>query len=483
MKLQQQPKAPPHSLEAEQVTLGAMMLDNSRIDDLRGVVREDDFYRHDHRLIFRAICAMYDARQSVDAITLPEWLRSRGEFAEAGGMAYLMEICGSTPSAVSAVSYAEIVRERASLRQLISLGGDIAELGYRPDGRESAELLDLAEQQLFAMRQRQTKAAGGPVDLSRLVELAERGIEARKDSADGVTGLPTGIRKLDELTTGLHAGDLIIVAGRPASGKTSFALNIAEHCAFERRKPALVFSMEMPGEQLALRIMASQGRIPLHALRSGRMGLHHWDDLARGGMRLREAPIRIDDTGALSPQELRARARREAMRHSLGLIVVDYIQLMQVPGTKENRTNEIAEVSRSLKALAKELRVPVIALSQLNRGVENRENKRPRMADLRESGSIEQDADNVLFIYRDEVYNPNSPDRGTAEIIVGKQRNGPLGTVRTAWIGEYTRFENLAEGWQPERQETEQQETEQPSGRSFARMRGASHASYAVGND
>ncbi|MDD3762076.1 MAG: replicative DNA helicase [Nevskiales bacterium] len=444
-KLQAQPKLPPYSIEAEQSVLGGLMLDNRAWNDLADRLSPEDFYREDHQLIYRAISELVGTNRPCDFVTLTEHLKTQGQLDAAGGLAYLMTLANDTPSAANVMAYAEIVRERAVLRGLVQVGGDVAELGYRPEGRSYGELLDMAEQRVFALRSRADHARSTYFSMPELMDGLERKIEYLRDNPTGLAGLSTGFTDFDKMTTGLHAGDLVILAGRPSMGKTSFALNIAEHVALYEKKPVAVFSMEMPAEQLALRMVSSFARIPMGNLRSGELEDMDWDRLVSQGSLIREAPLYIDETGALSPLEVRARARRIKARHGLGLIVVDYIQLMQVPGTKDNRTGEIAEISRSLKALGKELEVPVIALSQLNRGVEQRDNKRPRMADLRESGGIEQDADLIVFIYRDEVYNKESPDKGTAEIIITKQRNGPLGMVRTAFLGQYTRFDNLAQ--------------------------------------
>ncbi|MFT4045946.1 MAG: replicative DNA helicase [Solimonas sp.] len=444
LKLQQQPKAPPYSVEAEQSVLGGLMLENRYWDDISDKLNADDFYREDHQLIFRAIAELASNRKPCDFVTLAEHLKAHGRLNEAGGLAYLGTLANDTPSAANVMAYAEIVRERAVLRALASAGGEIAELGYRPEGREYAELLDLAEQKVFKLRTKADRSKSDYYAMPGLIDALEKKIDMLRSNQGQLAGLSTGFSDLDRSTTGFHPGDLVIVAGRPSMGKTTFALNIAEHVVLYEKKPALVFSMEMPAEQLAMRMLSSFARIPMGKLRSGELDDRDMDRLVSQSGFLREAPLYIDETGAMSPLDVRARARRVKARHGLGLIVVDYIQLMQVPGTKDNRTGEIAEISRSLKALGKELEVPVVALSQLNRGVEQRDNKRPRMADLRESGGIEQDADLCLFIYRDEVYNKDSPDKGTAEIIIAKQRNGPLGMVKTAFFGEFTRFENLA---------------------------------------
>ncbi|PTU31066.1 replicative DNA helicase [Stenotrophobium rhamnosiphilum] len=441
------PKLPPHSIEAEQSVLGGLMLDNRTWNDLADRINEEDFYRADHQLIFRAIAELCGTNKPCDFITLCEHLRHQGKLEDAGGVPYLGTLANDTPSAANVMAYAEIVRERSVLRTLIAAGGDIAELGFRPDGRGHSELIDVAEQKVFAIRNKSAHASGGYEMMPRLMDMVEERIERMRTNPGSLAGLPTGFDDLDRLTTGFHAGDLVIIAGRPSMGKTSFAMNIAEHVALIEKKGVAVFSMEMPADQLALRVLSSFARIDMGKLRSGELEDRDWDRLTSEGGRVREAPLYIDATGALSPLELRARARRMKQRHDIQLIIVDYIQLMQVPGTKENRTNEISEISRGLKALAKELEIPVIALSQLNRGVEQRDNKRPRMSDLRESGGIEQDADIVALLYRDEVYNKESPEKGTAEIIIVKQRNGPLDTVKAAFLGKFTRFENLAKGY------------------------------------
>jgi replicative DNA helicase len=446
-KLQAQPKLPPYSIEAEQSVLGGLMLDNRVWPDLAGYLSPEHFYREDHQLIYRAICELVGGNRPCDFVTLSEHLKNQGKLEEAGGLGYLGSLANDTPSAANVQAYAEIVRERAVLRGLVQVGGNVAELGYRPEGRHYSELLDVAEQQVQGLRSGAENARSTYFDMPELMSKLERKIDHLRQNPGGLAGLSSGLKDFDAKTTGLHPGDLVILAGRPAMGKTSLALGIAEHVVLYERKSVAVFSMEMPAEQLAMRMVSSFARIPMGKLRSGDLEDRDWDRLISQGSLIREAPLYIDETGGLSPLEIRARARRIKSRHGLGLIVVDYIQLMQVPGTKDNRTGEIAEISRSLKAMAKELEVPVIALSQLNRGVEQRDNKRPRMSDLRESGGIEQDADLVVMIYRDEVYNESSPDKGIAEIIITKQRNGELGTVRVSFLGQYTRFENLAQGY------------------------------------
>jgi replicative DNA helicase len=438
------PKHPPHSIEAEQSVLGGLMLDNRPFFDLADRLAADDFYRADHQLIYRAIGELISAIKPCDFVTLSEHLRNQGKLEEAGGIAYLGSLAVDTYSVSNLLHYADIVRERSVLRSLIAIGTDVSAMGYRPEGRTPTQLIDEAEQRVFAIRERGAKGASQYYAMPALMDLVEQRIDMMRNNPGSLAGLSTGFTDFDQKTTGLHPGDLVIIAGRPSMGKTSFAMNIAEHAAIVNKQAVGVFSMEMSADQLAMRVLSSFGRISQERLRSGQLDDGDWARLVSAGALVREAPLYIDETGALSPLDLRARARRMAARHDIKLIVVDYLQLMQVPGKAENRTNEISEISRNLKSLGKELNVPIIALSQLNRGVESRDNKRPRMSDLRESGGIEQDADLVVFIYRDEVYNPQSPDKGTAEIIIAKQRNGPLGVVKTAFLGHYTRFDNLA---------------------------------------
>ncbi len=437
-------KVPPHSLDAEQSVIGALMLDNAAWDQVGDLISETDFYRHGHRLIFHAIESMADAGHPFDVITLSERLGERGELDEVGGLAYLGEVAKNTPSAANIKAYAGIVRERAVLRALIQVGSAIADTAYNPEGRNTEELLEHAEKLVFEIAEKGARHRGGFLPIKELLVEAVDRIDTLFQQDSAITGVATGFSDLDELTSGLQRSDLVIVAGRPSMGKTSFAMNMAEHAAIRDKVPVAVFSMEMPGEQLAMRLMSSLGRIDQHKVRTGKLGDDDWPRLTSAVGLLADAPVFIDDTPALNPTELRARARRLKREHDLGLIVIDYLQLMQVPGASENRATEISEISRGLKALAKELNVPVIALSQLNRSLEQRPNKRPVMSDLRESGAIEQDADVIVFIYRDEVYNDESPDKGTAEIIVAKQRNGPIGTIRLTFLGQYTRFENFS---------------------------------------
>ncbi|HWO99386.1 MAG TPA: replicative DNA helicase [Methylococcus sp.] len=437
-------KIPPHSIQAEQAVLGGLLLDNQTWDLVADRVMEEDFYRRDHRLIFRAIRQLSEKQMPFDVVTLSEVLEKNGELEEVGGLAYLAVLARETPSAANITSYADIVRERAVLRQLIHVGTEIADSAYQPEGRGVGELLEQAEQRVFHIAdQRQRGNAGFKPIKSLLVAAVDR-IEMLYQKEGHITGASTGFTDFDDMTSGLQPSDLIIIAGRPSMGKTTFAMNIAEHVAIKESLPVAVFSMEMPGEQLAMRMMSSLGRIDQHRVRTGKLEDDEWPRMTSAINILAETRLFIDDTAALTPTEVRARCRRLAREHGqLGLVVLDYLQLMQSSGGGENRVAEISEISRSLKALAKELNVPVVALSQLNRNLEQRPNKRPVPSDLRESGSIEQDADLIVFIYRDEVYHPDSPDKGTAEIIIAKQRNGPIGTVRLTFLGQYTRFENF----------------------------------------
>ncbi len=435
-------RVPPHSIQGEQSVLGGLMLDNRAWDQVADRVAESDFYRREHQLIFKAVAALAERTQPFDVVTLSEELERYDALAEAGGLSYLGTLAKDTPSAANIRAYADIVRERSVMRQLISVGTEIADSGFQPEGRDSQALLDDAEAKVFQIAEQHTRGEGFESIKSLLTKAVDR-IETLFQKDEPITGLGSGFTDFDQMTSGLQPADLIIVAGRPSMGKTTFAMNVAENVAIQSQVPVAVFSMEMPGESLAMRMMSSLGRIDQHRVRTGKLEDDEWPRLTSAVSILAEAPLFIDDTPALSPIELRARARRLKREHGgLGLIVIDYLQLMQVPGHGENRTNEISAISRALKSLAKELEVPVIALSQLNRSLEQRTNKRPIMSDLRESGAIEQDADLVVFIYRDEVYNEDSQDKGSAEIIIGKQRNGPIGTVRMTFLGQYTKFEN-----------------------------------------
>ncbi len=434
-------RVPPQSVEAEQSLLGALLLDNASWDRIADHLTAEDFYRREHRLIYRAIAALIAEAAPADVITVSEYLERSGELENAGGLAYLGSLANNAPGVANIAAYAKIVRSRAVLRRLIEAAGEISELAYNPEGRSAEELLDLAEKRILDIAEK-GRGSGGFLPINKLLSEAIDRIDQLYRSNSTLTGVPTGFADLDEMTSGLQASDLIIIAGRPSMGKTSLAMNIAENAAVGHKVPVAVFSMEMPGSQLAMRMMASLGRINAHRVRTGRLTDDDWPRLTSAVSLLSEAPIFIDDTPALTPMELRARARRIKREHGLGLVIVDYLQLMQSTETIENRATEISNITRALKSLAKELNVPLIAMSQLNRSLESRTDKRPVMSDLRESGAIEQDADLILFIYRDEVYNEDSPDKGVAEIIIGKQRNGPTGKVRLTFLGEYTRFEN-----------------------------------------
>jgi len=438
-------KVPPHSIQAEQSVLGGLMLDNQTWDSVADKVGEDDFYRRDHRLIFRAIALLAEKQDPFDVITLSEAMEARGELQDAGGLAYLGMLAAETPTAANIVAYANIVRDRSILRQLIHVGTEISDSAFTTEGRETADLLENAERRVFEIAEQRQRGQGGFSSIKSLLAKAVDKIEMLYEQDGDITGASTGFNDLDEKTSGLQPSDLIIVAGRPSMGKTTIAMNMAENVAVKSGMPVAVFSMEMPGEALAMRMMSSLGRIDQHKVRTGKLDDDDWPRLTSAINLLAETKLFIDDTPALTPTEVRSRARRLTREHGqLGLIVLDYLQLMQSPSSGDNRVQQISDISRGLKALAKELNVPVIALSQLNRNLEQRPNKRPVMSDLRESGAIEQDADLIIFVYRDEVYNEDSPDKGIAEVIIGKQRNGPLGTVRLTFLGQYTRFENFA---------------------------------------
>ena len=439
----EQLRVPPHSIDAEQSVIGGLMLDNKAWDKIADIVSEGDFYRNDHRLIFRAIAELATENKPCDVITVSENLTQNDLLDQVGGTTYLARITSETPSAANIKAYAEIVRDRSLLRQLIEVSGEIAGSAYNVEGRDVTELVDDAERRVLQIAESGKRRGSGFVALRSILPGAIDRLDFLFNSDSDVTGVATGYSELDKMTAGLQAGDLIIVAGRPSMGKTSFALNIAEHAAIKSKVPTAVFSMEMSAEQLSFRMISSLGSISQSKLRTGRFADEDWPSINSAVTLMSEAPIFIDDTPALSPTEVRARARRLKREHGLGLIVLDYLQLMQISGSSENRATEISEISRSLKALAKELSVPLIALSQLNRSVEQRPNKKPVMSDLRESGAIEQDADVITFIYREEVYEPETPRKGIADIIIGKQRNGPTGEVPLTFLGEFTRFENF----------------------------------------
>lgn len=446
----EQLKLPPHSIEAERSVLGSLMLDNKSWDKIVDKVSEADFYHQGHRLIFKVLTELSKKNVPFDVLTVADSLKNLLQLDNIGGELYLFELVRNTPSAANITAYAEIVRERSILRQLIGIANDIADTAFNPQGLESNQILDNAEQKIFKIAEQGSRGSG-PRPLTEYVAKASDRIDALYYSNQAITGTSTGFKDFDEMTSGLQPGDLVIVAGRPSMGKTTFAMNIAENAAIQNKQAVLVFSLEMPGEQLVLRMLSSLGRIDQQKVRNGKLEDDDWTRISSTISMISDAPMFIDDTPALSPAEVRARARRLIREHGkLGLIVVDYLQLMQVPGYKENRTNEISEISRSLKALAKELSVPVLALSQLNRSLEQRHDRRPVMSDLRESGAIEQDADLIVFIYRDEVYNEDSPDKGKAEIIIAKQRNGPIGKTMLTFLGKYTVFENYTGARYPE---------------------------------
>jgi replicative DNA helicase len=440
---QDEVRAPPHSVEAEQAVLGGLMLDGNAWDAVADIVTAADFYRRDHRLIFEAIAEVAENRGSCDAVTVSEHLERKGRLEEAGGLAYLGTIARDTPSAANVRAYAEIIRERSILRQLVAVGGEIAAAATDSRGRPATELVDEAERRVFEIAERGGRGRSGIVSIRDVLPQTIDRLDLLHQSPGEIRGVPTGFTQLDRKTTGLQPGDLVVIAGRPSMGKTTLALNIAENAAIAKNVPSVIFSMEMSAEQLSLRLISSLGRVSQTHMRTGNCADEDWSRIQAAVSQLSGVPLYVDETPALTPTELRARARRLKREKDLGLIVVDYLQLMQVSGTKENRATEISEISRSLKALAKELHVPVVALSQLNRAVEQRTDKKPVMSDLRESGAIEQDSDLILLIYREEVYDPATTRRGVADIIIAKQRNGPVGEIQLTFLGEYTRFENL----------------------------------------
>ncbi len=437
-------KVPPHSIEGEQAVLGGLLLSPLAWDLVADVVTEVDFYREDHRLIFRAIHELNDRSKPCDAVTVTEWFEAHGKADQIDGGSYVNQLTSSTPSAANVKAYAEIVREKSVLRQLIDVGSEITSGVFASDGRDSKEQLEAAERKIFAIAEQGMRAGLDFVTVQATIKEAIEKIQELHEFEGEITGIPTGFKDFDKLTAGLQPSDLIIIAGRPAMGKTTLAMNIAEHAAIKHAVPVAIFSMEMSSLQLVMRLFSSLGQIDQTRLRTGSLDDLDWPKLTSAMNLLHKSRIFIDETPSLSPSELRARARRLKRKHDIGLIVVDYIQLMSVPGTKENRATEVAEISRSLKAIAKELCVPVVAVSQLNRALEQRPNKRPIMADLRESGSLEQDADLIIFIYRDEVYNDETPDKGKAEIIIGKHRNGPTGKIILTFQGQWLRFVNYA---------------------------------------
>ena len=440
-------RIPPHSIEAEQSVIGGLLRDNAAWDRIADFMHAEDFYRYDHRIIFEQMVRLINAGKPADVITVYEACNQLGKAEEVGGLQYLNAMAQNTPSAANIRRYAEIVRDRGILRKLITVADEISGNAFNPQGKEVKQMLDEAESKIFAIAEQGARGAQGWTAVQPLLtQVVERIDELYSRENQGeITGVPTGFIDLDRMTSGLQPGDLVIVAGRPSMGKTAFSVNIGENVAIEAGLPVAVFSMEMGGAQLAMRMLGSVGQLDQHRLRTGRLNDEDWPRLTHAIQKMNDAQLYIDETPALNPIEMRARARRLARQcGKLGLIIVDYLQLMQGSKPGDNRASEISEISRSLKGLAKELQCPVIALSQLNRSLEQRPNKRPVMSDLRESGAIEQDADVIIFLYRDEVYNPDSPDKGTAEIIIGKQRNGPIGAIRLTWIGQYTKFGNYS---------------------------------------
>ena len=438
-------KVPPHSVEAEQAVLGGLMLENSEWDNVVDILLPEDFYRPEHQLIFQVMIKQSEASRPIDVVTLVESLDSLNELEAAGGLDYLSDLASGSRGTANIKAYSEIIRERAIFRRLISVANRIADNGYNPSGKMASEVLDEAEREVFNISDERPQDSG-PVPINPLLEKALDRIDELAGSDGNLTGVGSGYKDLDALTSGWQKSDLVIVAGRPSMGKTAFAMNLVEHAVLNYDKPVLVFSLEMPSESLIFRLLSSIGRIDQTKLRTGKLSEDDWPSFNKAAKALKDRPLFIDDSPSVSPTEMRARARRIAREHEgqLGMVVVDYLQLMQIKGTNENRVTEISAISRSLKQLAREFDCPVIALSQLNRGLEQRPNKRPVMADLRESGAIEQDADLITFIYRDEVYNEDTPHKGVAEVIIGKHRNGPIGTVRLSFLGQFTRFESHA---------------------------------------
>jgi replicative DNA helicase len=431
-------KLPPHSVEAEQSVLGGLLLDNTAWDRIADLISESDFYRVDHRLIWRHLTALIGESKEADVITVSDALQSTGELDSIGGLAYLGALAQNTPSAANIRRYAEIVKDRAILRHIAHESTTLADLAYNPNGRAASEILDEAQQRMFAL----TDGAQASAGFEQIYAAMKRAIDGM-----GKLGMPTGFTDLDNMTGGLGAGDLVVIAGRPSMGKTAFTMNIAEYVALKLQKPVGVFSLEMPSEALAARLLTSYARVNNFKFRKDAINPEERARISTSLAALQDMPLHIDETGAISPTEVRARCRRLSREcGGLGLVIVDYLQLMDVDSLGDSRADSVGRASRELKHLAKELGCPVIVLSQLNRQVEQRPNKRPNMADLRDSGAIEQDADLILFMYRDEVYNPDSPDKGLAEVIIAKQRNGPIGMVKATWIGEIMRFENRV--WQ-----------------------------------
>jgi replicative DNA helicase len=443
---EQRLKVPPNSIEAEQSLIGGLMLDAEAWDKVADVIISADFYRKDHRLIFEAIANLVESGSPCDVVTVSEHLDNRNELDQAGGLEYLAMLANETAGAANARAYAKILREKSTLRALINAGNEISGSAFTTEGRNASQILDDAERLVFQIAEKGARGKAGFKSLKQILPEAVDRIDLLHQSEGDITGISSGYGEFDKLTAGLQKGDLIIIAGRPSMGKTTLAINIAENAAIGAKVPTAIFSMEMPAQQLAFRMISSLGRVDQTHLRTGTFPDEDWSRINTAVQLMSEAPIFIDDAPSLSPTDIRARARRLHREHGLGLIVVDYLQLMQVEGSKENRATELSEISRSLKALAKELELPVIALSQLNRSVEQRNDKRPVMSDLRESGAIEQDADLIIFIYREEVYNQDTPRKGIADIAIAKQRNGPIGDFPLTFVGRYTKFEN----WVPD---------------------------------
>lgn len=442
-------RTPPHSLDAEQSVLGGLLLDNRAWESVSEVLEDNDFYSHKHRNIYRAIKSLVDQEQPVDVVTVSEELDELGTLEEVGGIAYLGELADMTPSTANSGAYGVIVKERSQQRRLIEAASEITLQAYEPEGKNSLDILSDAEQKIAQIAEGNRKE-GGPVVVGPILKSTLDQLDELFNKPEGLSGLTTGFTEIDNRTSGFQKADMIVVAGRPSMGKTTYAMNLVENALIATKRPCIVFSMEMPSESIVMRMLSSIGKIDQTRVRSGKLIEDDWPRLSSAVNILKDLPLYIDDTPALTPQDMRARCRKVYRENDndLALVMVDYMQLMRVSGPSEGRSQEISEISRSMKAIAKEFGCPIIALSQLNRSLEQRPNKRPVMSDLRESGAIEQDADIIAFIYRDEVYNEDTPDKGIAEIITGKHRNGPIGTDRLAFVGKYTRFENLAAGYE-----------------------------------
>jgi len=442
-------RTPPHSIDAEQSVLGGLLLDNRAWESVSEVLEDTDFYSHKHRNIYRAIKSLVDQEQPIDVVTVSEELEELGTLNEVGGIAYLGELADMTPSTANSGAYGVIVKERSQQRRLIEAASEITLQAYEPEGKNSLDILSDAEQKIAQIAEGNRKE-GGPVIVGPLLKSTLDQLDELFNKPEGLSGITSGFTEIDNRTSGFQKADMVVVAGRPSMGKTTYAMNLVENALIATKRPCIVFSMEMPSESIVMRMLSSIGKIDQTRIRSGKLIEDDWPKLSSAVNILKDLPLYIDDTPALTPQDMRARCRKVYRENDndIGLVMVDYMQLMQVSGPSEGRSQEISEISRSMKAIAKEFSCPIIALSQLNRSLEQRPNKRPVMSDLRESGAIEQDADIIAFIYRDEVYNEDTPDKGIAEIITGKHRNGPIGTDRLAFVGKYTRFENLAAGYE-----------------------------------